>query len=172
MYDTFRYIFIGGLVLSLVCLAASVFIFFFLDIRDAIGDITGSNKRKAVEMANDTKKAKQQKKKTKAKKGEKTSNTSNQLTTRMSIQERYDAMEGAGQTSVLESDSQTAPLTAQTLYTTPPPAAQPKPAAPVQPAQPAAKPQSPNAYRPVAMRDPDFVIETDITFVHSSEVIV
>ena len=51
MYETYRYIFFAGLALSILCLAVSVFIFFFLNIKDAIGDITGSNRRKAIEKA-------------------------------------------------------------------------------------------------------------------------
>ena len=147
MYDTYRYIFIGGLVLSIVFFAVTIFIFFFLNIRDAIGDITGSKKRKAVEKAKEGKQAKE-----KIKKPKPVNTTVNQaeksseLTSRMSIQDRYNAM-GNEETAILNHQ-------------------------PDSPPQPEPRQQSVNAYTPTVINDPDFVLETDITYVHSSEVIV
>ena len=48
-YEIYRYIFIGGLILSIVMLVATVLIFFLMNIKTAIADITGSGKRKAIE---------------------------------------------------------------------------------------------------------------------------
>lgn len=161
MYDTYRYIFIGGLILSLVFLAATVFIFFFLNIKDAIGDITGSNKRRAMERAKEGKpqKAPKAASKTVAIGGE-----ASQMTSRMSIQDRYDAMEDSQHTTTLNLDKKNrakkAVKTAQ-----PAPAPESKPTLTV-------KKQSQNFYKPIPIRDADFVLEADITFVHSSEVIV
>lgn len=165
MYDTYRYIFIGGLVLSLVFLAATVFVFFFLNIKDAIGDITGSNKRRAMERA---KEGKPQKTPKTASKPVATGGEASQMTSRMSIQDRYDAMEDSQHTTTLNLDKKNrvkkAAKTAQS--------------APIQARAPESKPtqtekkQSQNFYKPIVISDPDFVLEADITYVHSSEVIV
>lgn len=143
MYDTYRYIFIGGLVLSIVFFGLTVFLFFFLKIKDAFGDMTGSSRRKAI--SGKGKKTGSDKQKSKI-----TRETSSQLTSRMSIQERYDAMEGKGETAVLKNKKSGAVSAAP-------------------PAQMRAQPA--NAYKPVKINDPDFVIEADITYVHSHEVI-
>ena len=153
MYDTYRYIFIGGLILAIIFLALSVFLFFFLDIRDAYGDITGSTKRKALSG----KKDKKEKPKPEKQKGKITRDTSSQLTSRMSIPERYNALDGGGETSVLKGNTgNQAPATA--------PSPAPAPA-------PQARAQSVNTYTPVKINDPDFIIEADIKFVHSGEVV-
>lgn len=165
MYDTYRYIFIGGLILSLVFLAATVFVFFFLNIKDAIGDITGSNKRKAMERA---KEGKPQKTPKTASKPVVTGGEASQMTSRMSIQDRYDAMEDSQHTTTLNLDKKNrvkkAEKTAQpTPVKTPTPESKP-----VQ----TVKNQSQNFYKPIQIKDTDYVLEADITYVHSSEVIV
>ena len=48
-YDIYRFIFFGGAVLAGLCLAISVILFFRLRIPNVIGDLTGSNARKAIE---------------------------------------------------------------------------------------------------------------------------
>ena len=48
-YEIYRYIFIGAAILCGVMLAVSVFLFFFLKIPKVIGDLTGSTARKAIE---------------------------------------------------------------------------------------------------------------------------
>ena len=163
MYDTYRYIFIGGLVLSLVFLAVTIFIFFFLNIKDAIGDITGSNKRKAMERAKEGK----PKTASKAKSKVEETGSASQMTSRMSIQDRYDAMEDSQHTTTLNLEKKN--RTKRTAKISKPmPVAQQAP----QPKQEnVAKLQSPNFYKPIKINDADFIIEEDITFVHSSEVI-
>lgn len=48
-YDIYRYIFYGGAILSIVMLFVSVFLFFFFKIPTVIGDLNGSNARRAIE---------------------------------------------------------------------------------------------------------------------------
>lgn len=48
-YEIYRYIFIGGAVLAGIMLAVSVLVFFLLRIPTVIGDLTGANARKAIE---------------------------------------------------------------------------------------------------------------------------
>ena len=48
-YEIYRYIFLGGAVLAGIMLAVSVLVFFLLKIPTVIGDLTGSNARKAIE---------------------------------------------------------------------------------------------------------------------------
>lgn len=49
-YEMYRYLFIGGAALSVLMLAVSVVLFFVLNIPHVIGDLTGSNARKAIEQ--------------------------------------------------------------------------------------------------------------------------
>lgn len=49
-YEIYRYVFLGGAILAGIMLAVSVFVFFKLKIADVIGYFTGANKRKAVEQ--------------------------------------------------------------------------------------------------------------------------
>ena len=48
-YEIYRYIFLGGAILAGIMLGVSVFVFFRLKIPTVIGDLTGSNARKAIE---------------------------------------------------------------------------------------------------------------------------
>lgn len=48
-YEVYRYIFLGGLALSILMLIASVVLFFVLKIPKVIGDLTGRTARKAIE---------------------------------------------------------------------------------------------------------------------------
>ena len=48
-YETYQLIFYGGLILSGLCLVATVVLFFVLKIPRVIGDLTGANARKAIE---------------------------------------------------------------------------------------------------------------------------
>lgn len=140
MYELYRYIFIGGLILSIIMLALTVFIFFFLDIKNAIGYVTGSSKRKALDNV---------KKGEESKKAENiVNNDASQQTSRLSIQERYDAMEESVQTSLLSKN--TAPSSVTENKT---------------------RQQFENKYTPIQINDPDFVLVADITYVHSDEII-
>ena len=49
MYEVYTYIFYGGAILAGVMLALAAFLFFFLDIRAVIGDLTGRTARKAIQ---------------------------------------------------------------------------------------------------------------------------
>ena len=189
-YEVYQYIFIGGLVLSIIMLAVTVLIFFLFRIKDVIGFLSGSNKRKAIENRNFKKdKAEQKKAPSKIDYDQQTPSgkvaIETAATTKMSLEERYDHMEGGAttelddhtgaetsvlsaqeaETSVLGGQStETTVLSGQSTETTV--IAPPTPAgettvieqsgpAPVLNAQPAAS---------------DFVIEVDITYVHSNEV--
>lgn len=49
-YEIYRYIFIGSAIMAAVMLALAVILFFKLKIPRAIGDLTGSTRRKAVKI--------------------------------------------------------------------------------------------------------------------------
>ena len=48
-YEIYRYIFLGGAILAGIMLVVSVLVFFLLKIPTVIGDLNGSNARKAIE---------------------------------------------------------------------------------------------------------------------------
>jgi len=48
-YDIYRYIFIGGAALSVIMLIVSIILFFTLRIPKVIGDLTGATARKAIQ---------------------------------------------------------------------------------------------------------------------------
>ncbi len=48
-YDTYRYIFIGAAILCAVMLIITVILFFVLNIRKVIGDLTGKNAKKEIQ---------------------------------------------------------------------------------------------------------------------------
>ena len=48
-YEIYRYIFLGGAILAGIMLVVSVLVFFLLKIPTVIGDLSGANARKAVE---------------------------------------------------------------------------------------------------------------------------
>lgn len=48
-YEICRYIFFGGMILSVLSLIATIVLFFLLKIPNVIGDLTGANARKAIE---------------------------------------------------------------------------------------------------------------------------
>lgn len=155
-YEVYRYIFIGALVLSIVMLATTVLLFFLLNIRAAIGDITGSSKRKAIENIHNKAAASTEKKKA-GKFDYESQTTSAKLaadsaeTSKISPQDRYDSL-GASETTTLNAapaSETTVPSTAA-VQTEEPPIAE---------------------YEPAVVEDPDFWIEVDITYVHSNEVI-
>ena len=161
MYDIYRYVFIGGLILSLVFLAVTVFVFFFLNIRGAIGDLTGSNKRKAMEKAKSGKPQKPQKP---VSKQPRAGGESPQLTSKLSIQERYDAMEDSQHTTTLNLEKKNRAKKPPKTQKIVPDAAQPS-------AQPGIR-QTQNYAVPTVINTPGFVVESEITFIHSGEAIL
>ena len=48
-YEIYRYIFMGGAILAAIMFVVSVLVFFLLRIPTVIGDLTGANARKAIE---------------------------------------------------------------------------------------------------------------------------
>lgn len=48
-YEVFRFIYIGGLIAAVIMLFVAVFLFFYFKIPKVIGDLTGANARKAIE---------------------------------------------------------------------------------------------------------------------------
>lgn len=48
-YEIYRYIFLGGAILAGIMLVVSVLVFFLMKIPTVIGDLTGANARKAIE---------------------------------------------------------------------------------------------------------------------------
>ncbi len=103
-YEFYNSAFIVALVLSVIMLIVTVLLFFLLNIKTAIGDITGLGKRKAVENL--------QKKSKTAKNDNRLANKDNSTakaesitqgsvkTSRISPQDRYDTLE-ASETSLL-----------------------------------------------------------------------
>ena len=187
-YEVYRYIFIGGLVLSIIMLAVTILIFFLFHIKDAIGDITGSSKRKAIENRN-VKKDKTEQKKAPAKIDYDQQTPSGKVaietaaTTKMSLEERYDHMDGGAttalddttgaetsvlneqdaETSVLSgTEAETSVLRSQTSATTV-----------ITPTEGETTVIEHGGTAPVLnapSAENDFVIEVDITYVHSNEV--
>ncbi len=155
-YDIYRYIFVGGLVLSGVFLLATVAIFLLLNIKNVIGDLTGSNAKKGIEnIRNHGAKAP-------GKKGEKKhSELQNGIndgveTSRISPQDRFDNLE-VSQTEILSANdneySQTSVLSADLGN-----------------GKDAFARNELDSSNSIPA-NPNFIIETDITYVHSAEVI-
>lgn len=148
-YDMYRYIFIGGLALSAVMLIATVILFFLLNVKAAVGDITGSSKRKAIENIRNKNVSSNFDKKTEGKLNKKNKtvyenqNEEFAETAKISLQDRYDNLvpetsllneEGA----VLNYEEKSYPLLKSDV---------------------------------MKNINSNFYIETDITFVHSNEVV-
>ncbi|MBR2406461.1 MAG: hypothetical protein IKB04_05410 [Clostridia bacterium] len=152
MQEIYNYIFIGGLVLAIVMLIATVLIFFLLNIRGVIGDITGTNKRRAVENIHNKSSIAGNNKKHATKVDYSNKTTSARLdyetkeTTKISAQDRYDSMEASETTTLNATASETTVLSAAEAM------------AAVQAAP--------------AVADGTFQVECDITYTHSSEIIV
>lgn len=152
-YEIYRYIFIGGLILSIVMLVATVLIFFLMNIKTAIADITGSGKRKAIENIRNKNVETDSRKRTSNKYDYERQSTSARLasesaeTSKISPQDRYDVME-ASETTVLDNQ----PMQEVTVLN-----------------------ETENELRPVLEYEntdnSDFSIEIDITYVHSNEVV-
>ena len=167
-YDIYNYIFIGALVLSIVMLIATVLIFFLLNIKNAIGEISGSNKRKAIENIHNNVSVETKKKTVKKVDYDKQTPSAKLAietveTAKISPQDRYDSFE-AGATTNLQSE----PSSETTVLNAP----QSSETTVLSDIKPEAEQQEP-VYEPVltADEDPDFNIEIDITYVHSNEVI-
>lgn len=144
-YDVYRYIFIGGLILAIVMLLVTVLIFFLLNIRNAIGDITGRNKKKGIQsIISKNAKSSAQIKKKKNSVSALSVEYDTAKTSKISPQDRYDRMEAA-ETGVLNSETtkETKPAVAFGAY-------------PIE---------------RIETNDPDFHVEVDITYVHSGEVV-
>ncbi len=181
-YDIFNYIAIGALVLSIVMLIATVLIFFLLNIRGAIGDITGSNKRKAIENIHNQSAVHDPHPRSASKVDYESKTTSARLahesmeTAKIRTQDRYDSMEASETTSLNTSSSETTVLSAaEASQTTVLSAAEASETTVLGAAEvpqttvitseiPGPVLQYNNAYA-------DFVIEVDITHVHSQEVV-
>lgn len=103
-YEMYRYIFIGGLVLAIVMLLATVAIFFLLDIKSVIGYLTGRSERKGIEDIQKRNESGLRTKKSNEKNSDQDSSfrvTSGSLnTTKIKVQDRYDSYE-AGETEHL-----------------------------------------------------------------------
>lgn len=148
-YDMYRYIFIGGLALSAVMLITTVILFFLLNIKAAVGDITGSSKRKAIENIRNKNVSPNSDQKTEGKTNKKNKTVyENQEeefgeTAKISLQDRYDNL--VPETSLLNEEEDVSNYEEKS--------------------QPVLKSD--------AMKDSNsnFYIETDITFVHSNEVV-
>lgn len=48
-YETYRYIYMGGLIMAIIMLLLALFLFFYFKIPKVIGDLTGATARKAIE---------------------------------------------------------------------------------------------------------------------------
>lgn len=97
MESIYRVIFVVALVLAILCLVASVLIFFLLKIKDVIGDLSGATAKKAIEdIRSGNAPATPKKKKTTSSStttGEITGSRSQ--TERMSVQAQFDNLEAS-----------------------------------------------------------------------------
>ncbi len=94
MESIYRVIFVVALVLAILCLIASVLIFFLLKIKDVIGDLSGATAKKAIEDIRSGNAPAAPKKKSKpATTGEITGSRSQ--TERMSVQAQFDNLEAS-----------------------------------------------------------------------------
>lgn len=144
-YDVYRYIFIGGLILAIVMLLVTVLIFFLLNIRNAIGDITGRNKKKGIQsIISKNAKSSAQIKKKKNSVSALSVEYDTATTSKISPQDRYDRMEVA-ETGILTSE----------------PAKENKPEVV----------RGSYSLEQIQINDPDFRVEVEITYVHSKEVV-
>ena len=124
MESIYRAIFVVALVLAILCLIASVLIFFLLKIKDVIGDLSGATAKKAIEDIRSGNAPAAPKKKTKSTTASSVGITgSTAQTERMTVQEQFDNLEAseghdpydnfAAETSVLVPlDSETTVLSA------------------------------------------------------------
>ncbi len=148
-YDMYRYIFIGGLALSAVMLITTIILFFLLNIKAAVGDITGSSKRKEIENIRNKNVSSNPDQKAEGKLNKKNKTVyENQEeefgeTSKISLQDRYDNL--ASETSLLNEEED------EINYE--------------EKSQPVLESDD------MKNSNSNFYIETDITFVHSNEVV-
>lgn len=162
MYNIWRAVFIGSLVLAIVFLAATVLLFFMLKIKTAFDDITGTSKRRAIEDIQN-KSASSESVSRVDTKNYANKSTSQKLviesaeTSKIRPQDRFDNL--APETTQLDQPS------SETTVLSPADLIEEKEVA-----------FTPSQAQPVAMasyngNDPDFIVEVDITYVHASEYI-
>ena len=187
-YDLYRYIFIGGLVLSIVMLIVTVLLYFLLNIKSAIGDITGSNKRKAIENIlsdNATEKPKKVQVKYDHEKASKSARLEAETmnTTKINAQDRFDNLE-AGETAMLSEPSSDTTVLSREAETSVLNTGSSDTTVLNQGGSETTVLSSANETTVLSsanettvlntserVADPDFTIEIDITYVHSNEVI-
>ncbi|MBE6808054.1 MAG: hypothetical protein E7524_01150 [Ruminococcaceae bacterium] len=186
-YDIYNYIFIGSLVLAIVMLAVTVLLYFVLNIKGAIGDVTGKTKRKAIEDIHNTSAAASTRLKKTTKKTYNPEDLSESArlaaesveTSKISVQDRFDHFE-AGQTTALDTEeaSATTVLSNENAGTT----ILNNTASETTVLSDNGSTDTTVLDNSIASEttvlgvasneaDPDFVIEIDITYVHSNEVI-
>lgn len=153
-YDAYRYLFFGALALAIIMLIVTVVAFFLMDIRGVIGNLSGSTAKKAIE---DIKSGAKTKKKEKVL----PSKTRGEDTAKISLQDRYDSMGASG--GLAHGQVVTPPL--------PKPAPAPVPQAPKTGIHTESFADVSRAWV-VPSNVSGFVVEMDITYTHSDEVVV
>ncbi len=154
-YDIYRYISIGALVLAIVMLLATVAIFFLLNIKNVIGDLTGSNARKGIE--NIRNQSTSTSGRSDKKNGTDKSNVGtahavtndSAQTSKIKLEDRYDNLEASETTTLSSAYTMQAQENESSAYVT----------------------QATYQNRTLVPINPNFIVETDITYVHSEEVI-
>lgn len=152
-YEIFRIIFFFGLALSILMLIVSVVMFFKMNIRRVLNEYNGNSKRKAIEKirkkssgeATTSTDLKVKKEASVVKKENKVSDSTSSVTSKIKAQDRFDGFSAPEETSL--SQEQKVESDAEKHNMT-----------------------SINSL-PVYQQRADFVVLTDITYVHSSEVI-
>lgn len=152
-YEIFRIIFFSGLALSILMLIVSVVMFFKMNIRRVLNEYNGNSKRKAIEKirkkssgeATTSTDLKVKKEATVVKKENKASDSTSSVTSKIKAQDRFDGF-SAPETTSLSQEKKVESDTEKHNMT------------------------SINSL-PVYQQRADFVVLTDITYVHSSEVI-
>ncbi|MBR3816649.1 MAG: hypothetical protein IKJ27_07980 [Clostridia bacterium] len=168
-YELYRYIFIGGLALSVLMLVLAVVMFFTMDIRRLVGEYNGTTKRKAIEKirkkssgeattsgdiskyapvkaAPSKSKPAPSKSKAASKKSKPAEDYASAETSKIRPQDRYDSFAAPETTALSDYDTQQNGYAVQAQY------------------------EAQQIQYPYVYRD-DFIIETDITYIHSAEVI-
>lgn len=156
VYETYRYIFIGGAVLAIAMLIVTILLFFLLHIPGVFGDLSGRNQRKAIEQIRSQ--------------NAKTGNTMS-LSTKLTVARKKQTRK---MTNTVRLPNQPASVPPAVAVTPPPPEPEttvldcPEPAA-----APVDLPQESGMTTVLAKKSADGSVEIafEITFIHTDEVI-
>lgn len=113
-YETYKYIFIASLVLAVIFLILSAVLFFVLRIKDVIGYLTGSSKKKALENKKNKKNA-SQKGTLQASAKKSTVNDEEGETAKISPQDMFDVIESTSSDTTMLAQENNEPIASMTI---------------------------------------------------------